>query len=218
MAAIGDRIAAYRISNAANLATKVQNELKEKGVFLKTENIPEECFLSWFENASKSNDSTIQDLFAKLLVNASIEDARLALENRVLDAISRMTSASAVILDTIYSEAPFSKIETYSYVPSLSLPNSADDNLLGWPTDWAEALLCSLHPGIDVRDALEHLSSLGAVRFEEKIQRDNPYTPYNDPYNKNRPIDYDRIVMSRVKPREHILPTKFGAAIRKYTR
>jgi hypothetical protein len=217
MSVVGDRIAAYRVRNAATLATKVQTELLKKGVSLKAEKLPEDCFLAWFETAAKSNDDTIQSMFARLLVNASQEDAGKALENRVLETVSRMTSASALVIDTIYSDVPFPDVEVYSYVRSLSYPNSLDETLLGWPSDWAETMISHRHPGIDVRDALEHLASLGIIRFEEKLQRENPYTPYNDPYNKDRPIDYDRIVMSRVKPREHILPTKFGAAVRKFT-
>jgi hypothetical protein len=96
----GDRLAAWRLRNAAKLNDALGKELAERGLALNLDKIPERFAYSWFDKASQEDEPEIQALFAKLLANAA-EGNDDALMRRNIEAVSRLTPNDAKLLDVI---------------------------------------------------------------------------------------------------------------------
>lgn len=93
---IGDRIANWRLINAAKLQLKVQEEFKKLGLEPNTDKIPERYAITWFEEASKQDEDEIQDLFARLLARAAAGDGD-ALDRRNIEIVSKFTPNDAAL-------------------------------------------------------------------------------------------------------------------------
>lgn len=96
----GDKLAAWRLKNAAKLNDALGKELAERGLALNLDKIPERFAYSWFDKASQEDEPEIQALFAKLLANAA-EGNDDALMRRNIEAVSRLTPNDAKLLDVI---------------------------------------------------------------------------------------------------------------------
>lgn len=103
-AIIGDRIAAWRLQNAAKLQQEVNLELQKLGVKLDNARIPERYAFAWFEEGSKQDEPEIQSLFARLLARAA-NGVEEALDRRHIEIISRLTPIDALVLRFIYDNA-----------------------------------------------------------------------------------------------------------------
>lgn len=95
-AIIGDRIANWRLVNAAKLQLKVQEEFKKLGLEPNTDKIPERYAITWFEEASKQDEDEIQDLFARLLARAAAGEND-ALDRRNIEIVSKLTPNDAAL-------------------------------------------------------------------------------------------------------------------------
>jgi hypothetical protein len=95
-AIIGDKIANWRLVNAAKLQLKVQREFKKLGLEPNTDKIPERYAITWFEEASKQDEDEIQDLFARLLARAASGDDD-ALDRRNIEIVSKLTPNDAAL-------------------------------------------------------------------------------------------------------------------------
>jgi hypothetical protein len=100
-AIIGDRVAAWRISNAAKLQAKVHAVIEESGLKAVPTKIPERYAFTWFEEATKQDEPEIQELFATLLARAAAgnEDAS---DRRHIETLSRFTPMDALLFDFIF--------------------------------------------------------------------------------------------------------------------
>ena len=87
-AVIGDRVAAWRLKNAAALQIKVNEEVAKLGLKLDRPKIPERYAFAWFDEATKQDQPEIQDLFARLLAKAAAGE-KGALDRRHLEIITR---------------------------------------------------------------------------------------------------------------------------------
>lgn len=103
-AIIGDRVAAWRISNAAKLQAKVHAVIEESGLKTVPTKIPERYASTWFEEATKQDEPEIQDLFATLLAQAAAGD-KDALDRRHIETLSRFTPLDAVVMRSFYTAA-----------------------------------------------------------------------------------------------------------------
>ena len=99
-AVVGDRVAAWRLKNAAAYHEPLKRELAEHGVMLNLDKIPERFAFTWFDKATQSDEPEIQELFAKLLANAARgnEDA---LRKRNIELVSGLTPSDAKLLEII---------------------------------------------------------------------------------------------------------------------
>ncbi|MEM7666343.1 MAG: Abi-alpha family protein [Pseudomonadota bacterium] len=95
-AVIGDRVAAWRLTNAAKTQKKVQKEFDKLGLKPDANRIPERYAITWFEEASKQDEDEIQDLFARLLARAAAGDHD-ALDRRNLEIVSKLTPNDAAL-------------------------------------------------------------------------------------------------------------------------
>jgi len=114
-AVIGDRVAAWRLKNAAATQIKVVEEIKKSGLALVPSKIPERYAFAWFEEASKQDEPEIQELFARLLANASRGDEN-ALDRRHLDILSKLTPDDALVMKMYFDNPIDSEDEFYRII------------------------------------------------------------------------------------------------------
>jgi hypothetical protein len=100
-AVLGDKIAVYRLVNAAKLQHKTHAELAKLGLQLNKANVPDRYAFTWFDEATK-HDEDIQDIFAKLLAQAASGNPD-ALDRRHLEVVSKLTPNDAKAFDQLYS-------------------------------------------------------------------------------------------------------------------
>lgn len=100
-AVIGDRIAAWRLKNAAQLQTAVNAEVAKLGLKLDRSKIPERYAFAWFEEATKQDEPEIQKLFARLLARAAAGDEEAA-DRRHLEILTRLTPMDARVMDWLF--------------------------------------------------------------------------------------------------------------------
>ena len=104
LAVVGDRVAAWRLKNAAKLQIKVRSELGRLGVTLSQAHIPERYAFSWFEEATKQDEPEIQELFARLLAKAAAGDPS-ARDRRLLEIVSHLTPPDAAVMQYFYVDS-----------------------------------------------------------------------------------------------------------------
>ncbi|UAB76930.1 hypothetical protein INR77_08710 [Erythrobacter sp. SCSIO 43205] len=97
---VGDRVANWRLKNAASLSPKVSKHLDDLGLEINPDAIPERFAYSWFQKATEEDQPELQELFAKLLANAAAGNGE-ALNRRNIDLLSRMSPKDALLLDLI---------------------------------------------------------------------------------------------------------------------
>lgn len=157
-ALIGDRVAAWRITNAIKLQIQVNAELLASGLKLKESRIPDRYAFTWFEEATKQDKPELQTLFARLLARAASGDED-ALDHRHLETVSRLTPLDAVILSDIY--------------------NYAVDATAGWgrKPEECEREEHELHKSLKVARgdnswrSVEHLQSLGLLERRTAVNK-----------------------------------------------
>ena len=102
-ALVGDKIAAFRLKNAASISEKLRIKLDAKGSRVDWSRVPDRFAVAWFEHATKEDDPSLQELFATLLENA-VEGNKDAVERRNVDLVSRLSTSDAHLLRAIYEE------------------------------------------------------------------------------------------------------------------
>lgn len=96
-AVIGDRIAAWRLKNAAALQVEVNRQCAELGLKLDRAKIPERYAVAWFEEATKQDEPEIRILFARLLAKAANGDPAAG-DRRLIEIVGRLTPLDARVL------------------------------------------------------------------------------------------------------------------------
>lgn len=149
-AILGDRIAAWRLANAAKTQIKVQKEFQKLGLKPNADRIPERFAITWFEEASKQDEEEIQDLFARVLAKAA-SGQQEALDRRNLEIASRLLPQDAALFLELaeggWGGTPIK--DTFS-----------------WDTD--RPLRAPSNSKVDPQTfnrSFEHLESLGLVRY-----------------------------------------------------
>ncbi|MBB3941766.1 hypothetical protein GGR39_003447 [Novosphingobium fluoreni] len=102
-AILGDKVVAWRLKNAAKVSEKLEKEVAERGLTLKTAALPESYAYRWFEKASEEDEPELQALFAKLLANAASGN-EAALQRQNIDLVSRLTPDAASLLSQVASK------------------------------------------------------------------------------------------------------------------
>lgn len=100
---IGDRIAAWRLKNAAAIQKAVEAEVKVLGLKVDRTKIPERYALTWFEEATKQDEPEIHQLFARLLARAAAGDEDAA-DRRHLEVLTHFTSRDAEVFHWYFSK------------------------------------------------------------------------------------------------------------------
>lgn len=100
---VGDKVAAWRLSNAAEISRKLSATIAKTGQQVDVSRVPDSYAFGWFEEATKQDQPEIQLLFAKLLLNAMDGNAE-ALQRRNIEIVSRMSPEDAKALEQIGAE------------------------------------------------------------------------------------------------------------------
>lgn len=104
---VGDRVAAWRVNNAAGVNKKLMAHVAEKGLTLDYSRIPAGFAFTWFEEATRHEEPEIQELFAKILAHAAMGNEE-ALKRRNLDIVGRFSPSEAklvqVIIDRVHHD------------------------------------------------------------------------------------------------------------------
>ncbi|RYD94262.1 MAG: hypothetical protein EOP61_21985 [Sphingomonadales bacterium] len=95
-ALIGDRVAAWRVKNAAAIQMAVDGEVKALGLKIDRAKIPERYAMTWFEEATKQDEPEIHQLFARLLARAAAGDEDAA-DRRHLEVLTHFTPKDAQV-------------------------------------------------------------------------------------------------------------------------
>ncbi|MGW8134171.1 Abi-alpha family protein [Sphingomonas zeae] len=103
-AVIGDRIAAWRLKNAAALQVEVNRQCADLGLKLDRAKIPERYAVAWFDEATKQDEPEIQTLFARLLARAANGDPN-ASDRRLIELVGRLTPLDAQVLAWLFHRA-----------------------------------------------------------------------------------------------------------------
>lgn len=69
---VGDRVAAWRVRNAAGIHEQLTTYVVEKNLSLDFSRIPEGFAFTWFEQATTHEEPEVQQLFATILANAAL--------------------------------------------------------------------------------------------------------------------------------------------------
>lgn len=142
-AVLGDKIAAWRLRNAAATQVKLHDELKRMGVSLNHAKIPERYAFAWFDEATKQDEPEIQELFARLLAKAAAGD-KDAGDRRNLEMLTSLTPTDAKIMDWAFGK--FDLDDRANEIPEHELWQSALETL-----------------GNDAPTSLEHIVTLGIL-------------------------------------------------------
>jgi len=95
-ALIGDRVAGWRIKNAAAIQKAVAAEVATLGLRVDKVKIPERYAITWFEEATKQDEAEIQQLFARLLARAAAGDHDAG-DRRHLEILTHLTPKDAAV-------------------------------------------------------------------------------------------------------------------------
>lgn len=161
-ALVGDKIAAWRMRNAANLQVKIFEELKGMNLSLNISKIPDRYAFAWFEEATKQDEPEIQVLFVRLLAKAASGDSD-ASDRRHLEIITNFTPDDAVAMKIFYGH-----LEPRPAMIGINgIPLPPDVEMQDW-------LIHRELLGKTIDDpwrSIEHLSTLGIFEKRTNIDR-----------------------------------------------
>lgn len=155
---IGDKIAAWRLKNAAAINVKLGKELEKSGQSLNLDKIPPGFAFSWFEKATQADEPELQELFAKLLANSADGNGD-AINKRNVDLISSMLPNDAKALKGLadwYNQVRETAGERVTLFYGIPINRAYHEWLA--------------NEGIEDKSAIENLISLGIVRLEKDVQ------------------------------------------------
>lgn len=209
---IGDRVAHWRLINAMELQVRTIDEARRLGLKIDNSRIPERYAFAWFEEATKQDEPELQLLFARLLARASAGDVD-ASDRRFITILGALTPIDAAIFQRIYSDKPFPNTGAYADTRSITEPPTMDPRKLGWPRNWAQALIEHFHPGQAVR-AIEHLTLSGLIEAGFVVEGDRSAGVLPPPIaNSDGRANWRKFVQAHAALRPYILPTELGRSL-----
>lgn len=118
-----DKLRYYRWENQMKLMEKTQRYMRERNLNNSTKALPLKFAIPLISGASLEEDDELQDMWARLLVNAIDEKSEIDLHRTYLDILERLSPLEAKIIETIYS-LPFNE-SRHNGVTTAELPSSA---------------------------------------------------------------------------------------------
>lgn len=120
---IGDKLKYLRWERQIRLMMRANEFLKKEGLERPTREIPIKFVVPLLQASSLEDDDYIQDLWAKLLVNAANEESKVEINRAYIDILERLTPIEARILKIIYT-IPYEEMQ-HRGVATEFLPHSA---------------------------------------------------------------------------------------------
>jgi len=157
---VGDKLIYMRWERQVRLMKRADDFMKEINMTSPTREIPLKFAIPLMQAASLEEDDDLQDLFAKLLINAANEDSGVNIKRTYIDILERINPLEAQILDTIYS-MPF-KYTRHKALLTKDLPGRTDVV----PDD---PKLERKNPSPEVQLALANLAVLGCLSITKSL-------------------------------------------------
>ena len=151
---VEDKLRYMRWERQQRFMERVCQKLKELDENFPTKQIPLKFAVPLFQAASLEDDDYLQDLWANLLVNASVEKQRLELRRAYIDILERLSPLEALMLERIYS-LPVDELQG-SAVVTENLPTSARVERDGGEEDLVK-------PSDEVIMGLANLARMGCI-------------------------------------------------------
>lgn len=98
-----DKLKYRRYENQIKLMIKAEFLLKKVGISTPTKTIPDKVVIPLFEYASVEEDEYLQEMWARLLVNAGNKDSHININLTYVEILKSLSSLEAKILNTLYS-------------------------------------------------------------------------------------------------------------------
>ncbi len=149
-----DKLKYMRWERQIRLMHKASDYMASIGLDAPTKPIPLKLAVPLLEAASLEDDDYLQDLWAKLLVNSSIESSAIDLNRSYIDILERLSHLEAKILSVIYS-LPEDEVKNKSILTG-NLPYSAE-------VEDEENKKEPIQPSDEVIFALANLERLGCI-------------------------------------------------------
>lgn len=154
-----DKLKYYRWERQARFIQQSKVLMREIGLDRPTRQIPLKFAIPLLEAASLEDDDYLQDLWAKLLVNAANENCELTLQRTYISILEQLTKFEAVILQKIY-DLPYDA-SAHQGIITGKLPTEASVVIR------SNTLETLLEPSKDVKLALSNLARLGCILIEQ---------------------------------------------------
>jgi hypothetical protein len=149
-----DKLKYMRWERQIRLMQRASDYMASLGVDAPSKPIPLKFAVPLLEAASLEDDDYLQDLWAKLLVNSSIEGSPIDLNRSYIDILERLSHLEAKILSVIYA-LPEEEVRNKSILTG-NLPESAE-------IEDEENKKDPVHPSEEVLFALANLERLGCI-------------------------------------------------------
>ncbi|MGM0983283.1 MAG: Abi-alpha family protein [Pseudomonadota bacterium] len=151
-----DKLRYMRWERQVRLMKKAEAFMQELSITGDLRPIPMKHAIPLFQAASLEDDDYLQDLWVKLLVNASAPNSSVVLRRAHIDILERLSAVEAQILQRIYahSEEELDRQAVLTY----KLPDVAEIEI-----EELKNKSHSLQPTSEVKLALANLSRLGCV-------------------------------------------------------
>ncbi len=152
---VEDKLLYMRFERQIRYMEQVNELMASLGEDVPTKAIPLKLAVPLFQAASLEDDDYLQDMWAKLLVNASISGRGMELRRAHIDILERLSHLEALILEKIYT-LPASKLKGSSIVTeqlpdAVSVEGKDQEKLVS--------------PNEEVIMALANLDRLGCVKL-----------------------------------------------------
>jgi len=154
-----DKLKYMRWERQLRLMQRAEQLLRETGLNEPTRAIPLKLAVPLLEAASLEDDDYLQDLWARLLVNAANGNSQVSLQRAYIAILEQLTPFEAVILQMIYS-LPYDQTRHDGVVVG-KLPASVS---IGKDDGNEDALT---EPSGEVKLALANLSRLGCIVIQK---------------------------------------------------
>ena len=148
-----DKLRYLRWERQVRLMDRAEQLMSSIGQSVPTKPIPLKLAIPLFQAASLEDDDYIQDMWAKLLVNASISERKIELRRAHIDILERLSPFEALILKKIY-DFPVGSSGKAEIVTG-DLPHS-----VSFERDSQQE---AVQPNDDVMMALANLARLGCI-------------------------------------------------------
>ena len=149
-----DKLKYMRWERQQRLMLRATEFMRQLDITEPTKAIPLKYAVPLLEGASLEDDDELQDLWAKLLVNAATATGGFELKRVYIDILERITPLEAQILSVIYS-LPFEEIH-HNGVLTAKLPQAAEPGNDTRKDDEEE-------PSDEVKLAIASLASIGCL-------------------------------------------------------
>ncbi|KAA0887987.1 Abi-alpha family protein [Oryzomonas rubra] len=156
-----DKLKYMRWERQVRLMQRANDFLLKEGFSQPTQAIPMKFAVPLLEAASLEDDDYLQDLWAKLIVNAAIEESDITINRTFIDILERLSPLEAKILDVVYA-IPYEDMH-HNGVDTRNLPNSAQV----FPENSSN--IERMEPSEDVKLALANLDRLGCISVSHSM-------------------------------------------------